>query len=71
MSASGKLLLMDAMMHKLKERGHRVLIYSQFTHVLDVLEDWLVGRGWGFCRIDGNVGTWWGMCCACVYSVYV
>lgn len=61
-AASGKLQLVDSMMRRLKEGGHRVLIYSQFTRVLDVLEDWLEGRGWGYCRIDGNVGVWgWGV----------
>jgi SNF2 family DNA or RNA helicase len=38
---SGKLLLLDKMMTKLKAQGHRVLIYSQFTRMLDILEDWL------------------------------
>lgn len=61
-AASGKLQLIDSMMRRLKEGGHRVLLYSQFTRVLDVLEDWLEGRGWGYCRIDGNVGAW--RCCA-------
>lgn len=28
------------MMVKLKEQGHRVLIYSQFQHMLDLLEDY-------------------------------
>jgi chromodomain-helicase-DNA-binding protein 4 len=32
-----------------------VLIYSQFTRTLDVLEAWLLKRGWGFQRIDGKV----------------
>jgi len=38
---SGKLLLLDKMMTKLHAQGHRVLIYSQFTRMLDILEDWL------------------------------
>jgi SNF2 family DNA or RNA helicase len=53
--ASGKLALIDKMFARLKELGHRTLIYSQFTTVLDILEDWLVQRGWGFQRIDGEV----------------
>lgn len=32
----------------------RVLIYSQFTRTLDILEDWVAGRGWGYERIDGG-----------------
>jgi SNF2 family DNA or RNA helicase len=38
--SSGKLQLLDKMMVKLKEQGHRVLIYSQFQHMLDLLEDY-------------------------------
>lgn len=59
-AASGKLDLLDKMMAKLKERGHRVLIYSQFTKTLDILEDWLSARRWGYCRIDGE---------CCVFAV--
>lgn len=55
LQASGKLLLLDKMMERLKAQGHRVLIYSQFTKMLDVLEDWLACRKWGYERIDGKV----------------
>lgn len=41
LESSGKLQLLDKMMVKLKEQGHRVLIYSQFQHMLDLLEDYL------------------------------
>lgn len=40
----------------LRERGHRTLIYSQFTMLLDVLEDWLIERQWPYFRLDGNIG---------------
>ena len=116
--ASGKLALVDQMVRRLRERGHRVLIYTQFItvrcdhstmqrpvdlpgavttawcnpsdafyaqsrasqpvaaepadngvrvqlelsiascwQVLDILEDWLLGRGWGYQRIDGGIGS--------------
>jgi SNF2 family DNA or RNA helicase len=55
-AASGKLALLDRMMARLRAGGHRVLIYSQFTRTLDVLEDWVTGRGWGYERIDGAWG---------------
>ena len=42
-------------MARLIQRGHRVLIYSQFTRTLDILEDWLSGRNWGYQRIDGSI----------------
>lgn len=54
--ASGKLSLLHQMCVKLRERGHRCLIVSQFTSTLDVLERWLRHLGWGFERIDGTVG---------------
>ncbi|WOK99443.1 CHD3-type chromatin-remodeling factor PICKLE [Canna indica] len=53
--ASGKMQLLDKMMVKLKEQGHRVLIYSQFQHMLDLLEDYLSYKKWTYERIDGKV----------------
>jgi hypothetical protein len=38
---AGELLHLDRMMAKLYIQGHRVLIYSQFTRMLDILEDCL------------------------------
>ncbi|CAA6661665.1 unnamed protein product [Spirodela intermedia] len=52
---SGKMLLLDKMMVKLKEQGHRVLIYSQFQHMLDLLEDYLNYKKWSYERIDGKI----------------
>ena len=57
--ASGKLALLDSMFPKLMAGSHRMLIYSQFTSMLDILEDWLLGRRWGYQRIDGEVGELW------------
>ncbi|KAG8375831.1 hypothetical protein BUALT_Bualt10G0141200 [Buddleja alternifolia] len=56
LETSGKLQLLDKMMVKLKEQGHRVLIYSQFQHMLDLLEDYCNYRKWYYERIDGKVG---------------
>ncbi|WCJ30367.1 Chromodomain-helicase-DNA-binding protein 5 [Euphorbia peplus] len=53
---SGKMQLLDKMMVKLKEQGHRVLIYSQFQHMLDLLEDYCTYKQWQYERIDGKVG---------------
>ncbi|GJN29461.1 hypothetical protein PR202_gb17687 [Eleusine coracana subsp. coracana] len=55
LDASGKMQLLDKMMVKLKEQGHRVLIYSQFQHMLDLLEDYLSYRKWSYERIDGKI----------------
>ncbi|XP_014500992.1 CHD3-type chromatin-remodeling factor PICKLE isoform X1 [Vigna radiata var. radiata] len=56
LETSGKLQLLDKMMVKLKEQGHRVLIYSQFQHMLDLLEDYCTYKNWQYERIDGKVG---------------
>lgn len=42
LEASEKLSLLERMMAKLRLQGHRVLIYSQFTRMLDILEEWLL-----------------------------
>lgn len=55
--ASGKLLLLNVMLPKLKERGHRVLIFSQFLMSLTILEDFLTGLGLAHARIDGSISA--------------
>ncbi|XP_042458146.1 CHD3-type chromatin-remodeling factor PICKLE-like [Zingiber officinale] len=55
LDASGKMQLLDKMMVRLKEQGHRVLIYTQFQHMLDLLEDYLSYNKWTYERIDGKV----------------
>eukprot|EP01122_Echinamoeba_exundans_P003429 TRINITY_DN13531_c0_g1_i1.p1 TRINITY_DN13531_c0_g1~~TRINITY_DN13531_c0_g1_i1.p1 ORF type:complete len:1772 (-),score=428.68 TRINITY_DN13531_c0_g1_i1:19-5334(-) len=52
--ASGKLVLLDKMLTKLKAGGHRVLIFSHMTSLLDILEDYVRHNKWGFCRLDGQ-----------------
>jgi chromodomain-helicase-DNA-binding protein 7 len=60
--ASGKLVLLDKLLPRLKEEGHRVLLFSQFKIMLDVLEDYLHERDMKFERVrdccdslDGHV----------------
>jgi len=55
--ASPKLLLLDLMLPKLKERGHRILIFSQFLHSLTILEDFLTGLNLPYARIDGTLSA--------------
>lgn len=52
---SGKFRLMHRMLTKLKERGHKVLIFSLMTRMLDVMEDYLEADGVQYCRLDGSV----------------
>nr|QVX32604.1 CHD3/4/5B [Platynereis dumerilii] len=51
----GKLDLLEKMLKVLKEDNHRVLVFSQMTRVLDLLEDFMFGLGYGYERIDGSV----------------
>ncbi|KAK9767176.1 hypothetical protein K7432_003206 [Basidiobolus ranarum] len=52
--ASAKLSLLHLLLPKLQQRGHRVLIFSQMTRMLDILEDYLTYEGYEYCRLDGN-----------------
>lgn len=51
---SGKLMLLDRILPRLKEDDHRVLLFSQFTTMLDILEDYCDLRQWNYVRLDGN-----------------
>ena len=55
--ASSKLQLLEVMLPKLQERGHRVLIFSQFLNMLDMVEDFLDGLGLFYQRLDGSMGS--------------
>lgn len=37
----GKLKVLDQMLHELSNRGHKVLVFSQMTRLLDILADYL------------------------------
>ena len=50
----GKLCLLDRLLPRLKKRGSRVLLFSQMTRLLDILEDYCVIRSHNYCRIDGS-----------------
>jgi len=50
----GKLAVIDKLLKKLQERGSRVLIFTQMTRILDILENYMVMRGFKYCRLDGN-----------------
>lgn len=53
--ASGKMLLLRRLLDALFQKGHKVLIFSQFTTMLDIIEDWATEfQGWKVFRIDGS-----------------
>lgn len=55
--ASAKLQLLELLLPALKERGHRVLIFSQFLSMLDVVEDFLDGLELRHQRLDGSISS--------------
>lgn len=53
--ASGKFQILEKMLNELRAKGHKVLIFSQMTRMLDVLEEYLLAKKERYCRIDGSV----------------
>ncbi|KFP29753.1 Chromodomain-helicase-DNA-binding protein 1-like, partial [Colius striatus] len=53
--ASGKLWLLDKLLSFLYAGGHRVLLFSQMTQLLDILQDYMDYRGYSYERLDGSV----------------
>ena len=63
---SGKMVVLDKLLNKLQAQGEiiifcsilslgsRVLIFSQFSRMLDLLEDYCWWRGYQYCRLDGS-----------------
>ncbi|KAJ1680401.1 ATP-dependent DNA helicase Hrp3 [Spiromyces aspiralis] len=54
---SGKMVLLDKLLTRLKHGGHRVLIFSQMVQLLDILADYMVLKGYVFQRLDGSVSS--------------
>lgn len=52
---SGKMVLLDKLLGRLRKDGHRVLIFSQMVKMLDILGDYLTIKGLPFQRLDGTV----------------
>ncbi|KFM56746.1 hypothetical protein X975_21529, partial [Stegodyphus mimosarum] len=53
--SSGKIVLLDKLLCRLKETGHRVLIFSQMVRMLDILSEYLQLRHFSFQRLDGSI----------------
>ena len=51
---AGKMMVLDKLLPRLREEGHRVLIFSQMTRMLDILEDYCLWREYPYCRLDGQ-----------------
>ncbi|XP_065863380.1 probable ATP-dependent DNA helicase CHR12 isoform X2 [Euphorbia lathyris] len=57
MRASGKFELLDRLLPKLKATDHRVLLFSQMTHLMDILEVYLQLHDYKYLRLDGSTKT--------------
>ncbi|TFK44392.1 SNF2 family N-terminal domain-containing protein [Crucibulum laeve] len=54
---SGKMVLLDKLLARLRQDGHRVLIFSQMVRMLDILSDYMTLRGYLHQRLDGMVAS--------------
>uniref|UniRef100_A0A674E528 Chromodomain helicase DNA binding protein 2 n=1 Tax=Salmo trutta TaxID=8032 RepID=A0A674E528_SALTR len=52
---SGKLVLLDKLLTRLRDRGNRVLIFSQMVRMLDILAEYLALKRYPFQRLDGSI----------------
>jgi len=53
-NGSGKFQLLRRLLAKLFAKGHRVVLFSQFTSTLDLIEDFLNHEQYKYCRLDGS-----------------
>ncbi|WYZ41884.1 hypothetical protein EsH8_V_000779 [Colletotrichum jinshuiense] len=51
---AGKMVVLDKLLARMRKQGSRVLIFSQMSRLLDILEDYCVFRQYKYCRIDGG-----------------
>ena len=54
-TSSGKMVVLEKLLTKLKLEGHRVLIFSQMVHMLDILSEYCILKGEKFQRVDGTI----------------
>mmetsp|Transcript_3607 Transcript_3607/g.9944 ORF Transcript_3607/g.9944 Transcript_3607/m.9944 type:complete len:2529 (-) Transcript_3607:88-7674(-) len=52
---SGKMVLLDKLLPRLREEGHKVLIFSQMVKMLDLLTEYCEFRNFKFERLDGRI----------------
>ncbi|CAN0856648.1 Probable ATP-dependent DNA helicase CHR12 [Linum grandiflorum] len=55
--ASGKFELLDRLLPKLRAKGHRILLFSQMTKLMNILEIYLRLHGYMYLRLDGTTKT--------------
>jgi superfamily II DNA/RNA helicase len=53
--SSGKMVLLDKLLPKLRQEGHKILIFSQMVKMLDLISEYCEFRDYRFERLDGRV----------------
>ena len=53
----GKMVVLDKLLKRLQQGGHRVLIFVTMTRMLDIIEDYCTMRDFDYCRLDGSTST--------------
>jgi SNF2 family DNA or RNA helicase len=51
---SGKMLLLQEIVEEAIESGHRILLFSQFTSMLKIIQDWLKSKNIEYLYLDGS-----------------
>ncbi|ODV97027.1 hypothetical protein PACTADRAFT_1610 [Pachysolen tannophilus NRRL Y-2460] len=51
---SQKMKVLDKLLKRCQREGSKVLIFSQMSRMLDILEDYCIFRSYNYCRIDGQ-----------------
>ncbi|KAJ5489309.1 Chromodomain helicase hrp3 [Penicillium diatomitis] len=54
-TSSGKMMLLDQLLRKLRNDGHRVLIFCQMVGMLNILSEYMEYRGYKYQRLDGTI----------------
>ncbi|XP_031165163.1 DNA excision repair protein ERCC-6-like [Sander lucioperca] len=54
-SESGKLVFLFALLERLREEGHRTLVFAHYRKVLDIIQRILGNRGFKVLRLDGTI----------------
>ncbi|XP_073321471.1 DNA excision repair protein ERCC-6-like [Pagrus major] len=54
-SESGKLVFLFALLERLRQEGHRTLVFAHYRKVLDIIERILGNRGFKVMRLDGTI----------------
>jgi SWI/SNF-related matrix-associated actin-dependent regulator of chromatin subfamily A member 5 len=48
------MMMLDRLLPQLQANNHRVVLFSQYTKTLDIIQDYLQMRGYEFARLDGS-----------------